>query len=197
MSGIQVTARENQPRFEEIGGGLVIASSLRKMLTLACAAAVLPACLITERKDYQEAPSFPPSIVTPGTATLPLDRIIVLDEVGADGGARELSFEVIVRDPNINDPLRARVFVNRPAAVTDDRALAFLKKEGIVSSNDSSERTFAFVLDMSSLDALRCNKIELMVASDFVSGMEPVEADESARVVWWAGPRGADMTECP
>ena len=180
----------------------MIASYLRKMLTLVCAAAVLPACLITERKNYEAAPSFAPSIVTPATASLPLDRVIVLSDVGgADGGIGELRFNVIVREPNINDGVRARVFVNRPAAVTGDGAILYLKSELPVPPNPSSdrpgERPFEFVVDTTSLNELRCNKIELIVASDFVSGITPVDPDESARVVWWAGPLGADLAECP
>ena len=196
-----MTARAKRLRFVEIGGGLVIASSLGKMLTLACAVAVLPACLITERKDYREAPSLPPSIVTPATATLPLDRIIVLDDVGgADGGVGELRFDVIVREPNVSDHVEARVFVNRPAAVTQD-AFPYLKSIEQVPTNLTSaqpgERPYAFVVDATGLNPVGCNKIELIVASGFIGSITPLDARESARVVWWAGPRGADLAACP
>lgn len=179
----------------------MIASYLRKMLNLACVAAVLPACLITERKDYQAAPSLAPSIVTTGAASRPLDRVIVLEDVGGeDGGIGTLVFEVIVREPNVNDDMRARVFVNRPAAITDDRAFLFMKKDEALPPNVSaerpSERPYTFIIEPSELNALECNRIELFVASDFRGAFTPVDLSESARVVWWAGPRGSDLAAC-
>lgn len=191
----------------EIGGGLVIASYPLKMLTLACAAAVLPACLITERKDYQEPPSVPPFIVTGATARFPLDRIIVLDDVpGPDGGVAELRLDgITVYEPNVNRRLEARVFVNRPWALPDmESAFPYATTPGEtlradLTSTNPADRPFSFTVDTTSrpFDPLRCNKIELVVASEFTALSKPVEPNDSARVVWWAGPRGADMAACP
>lgn len=189
----------NCRRFLEIGGGLVIASYLGKMLTLVCVAAVTPACLITESKNYQEAPSFPPSIVTPRAGVFQsLNQIIELIPAGGgeDGGVGELRFNVIVREPNVNQGLEVRVVVSR-----HDRTLSNIARVARIPPNPSSttpgERPFEFDLPTGTLSETGCNRIELIVASEFIADATPADLAESARVVWWAGPAGADMTECP
>jgi len=166
------------------------------MLALACAAAVPSAgCLITERPDYRAAPAYPPSIVTPATAAHPLDRIIVLTPPsGGDAGGGELVFDVVVREPNVNDDLEAKVFVNRVG-----NAANIPVSERIPANPAASrpgERPFQFVIPASALVEGQCNKIELVVASGFVGSFTPVDLDESARAVWWAGPAGVDLTSC-
>ncbi len=166
------------------------------MLLLACATAVLPAgCLITERPDYRAAPGYPPSIVTPATATLPLDRIIVLAPAGGeDGGAGELVFEVVVRDPDVNAELEAKVFVNRVGNAANIPISERIPPNPAAAR--PGERPFQFVLPASALVEGQCNKIELVVASGFVGSFTPEDLDESARAVWWAAPVGTDLTSC-
>jgi len=190
---------KNCRRFFEIGGGLVIASYLGKMLTFVCVAAVTPACLITESKNYQEAPSFPPSIVTPRAGVFqPLNQIIELVPAGGgeDGGVGELRFNVIVREPNVNDTVEVRVVVSR-----HDRMDSNIARATRISPNPTSttpgERPFEFDLPTGTLSETGCNRIELIVASEFTRESTPADLAESARVVWWAGPAGADMTDCP
>ena len=176
----------------------MIASYLGKMLTLVCVAAVTPACLITESKNYQEAPSFPPSIVTPRAGVFqPLDQIITLTPggVGDDGGLGELRFNVIVREPNVNQTVEARVFVRR----SDTGSVTIPINERIPTnptSSTPSERPFEFVLPAGTLSETNCNRIELVVASDFIGSFTPADLNESARVVWWASPDGTLMSAC-
>lgn len=200
MSEIGMASGWKSPRIAEIGGGLVIASYLRKMLTLACVAAVLPACLITDRKDYQAAPSFPPFVVaTP--ASYQLDRLIVLEDVvSPDGGLPELSFDVRVHDRNVNDTLKVRVFVNRRADDTSPDSYRFAELMPDPDSDTPFERPYGFTVATNTAPFRPgdCNKIELLVATDFTDerNFEPVDPNEFARAVWWAGPRAADVGTC-
>jgi len=177
----------------------VIASYLGKMLTLVCVAAVTPACLITESKNYQEAPSFPPSIVTPRAGVFqPLNQIIKLVPAsgGEDGGVGELRFNVIVREPNVNQPIEAHVVLRRWDR-TDTSIPINVRIQPNPTSTTPGERPFEFLLPTGALSETGCNRIELIVADEFSDSVTPANLDESARVVWWAAPDGADMGLCP
>jgi len=91
----------------------------RATLLLATAPALLmSACLVTETKRFPAEENLPSSIVTTETAPFPSDEIIRIDDgapVPTDGGVvtpTEITLAVVVRDPNLDQTLEARLFAD-------------------------------------------------------------------------------------
>jgi hypothetical protein len=163
----------------------------------------LSGCVVLERKSYEDEPSLPPSIVTPPTARFPLDRIVRLEPAGVADDAGEtssLAFDVIVRDPNVNQRLDARVYVDQPAGLP---APPPIQAGPPVAANGRVERPYTFVLGRALFADDRCHKVELVVASEFVGNRTPADPGEFATAVWWVAPApsspGAtiDLRGCP
>jgi hypothetical protein len=141
-------------------------------------------CLITDDLDIPEETNFPPSIVSDRAAdpALPIEEIVVLrlDEV------ESLTFPVIVRDPNIEEPLEWLVLLNFV-----DGASPQLLDGGNIAPSGSIERQFDFTLDGADLSRLtpgECHKIELRVSRAFQGGFDfylPEEPGDLDVAVWW------------
>lgn len=175
--------------------------------TLAAAAAVsagsAAGCVVLERKAYEDEPSLPPSITTPATARFPLDRVVRLEPPAAGDDAGEtstLAFDVVVRDPNVNQRLDARVFLDQPAG---SPAPTPILAGPPVAATGQVDRRYSFLLPRALFDDDRCHKVELVVASEFVGNRTPADPGEFAAAVWWVAPVPSspaatiDLRGCP
>lgn len=138
------------------------------------------ACVVTDPIEFSPERNLPPAISSAPSALNPIERIVRLDldENGADGGQLELTFQVVINDPNLQQSLEAKVFIDR-----DTRAL----NEYEIAPSGSLTRPFAFTVPAASLGpAGTCHKVELVVSAAFTFGTRrPVEDGDVGNAVWW------------
>ena len=178
-----------------------ILATLPKGVMLLGAAAV-SGCLLTERVSFEDSGALPPSVASAPSGP-PLNQIVVLRrDVPAEEIPTSLSFEVSIRDANVNQELFARVFINdqpdllpRPTPVIDRR----------VAASGSLERRFPFTLSTQLFPANACHKVELLVSGAFQDdpgSREPEEPGDLGLAVWWIDSRNqnndpVDLGSCP
>lgn len=156
------------------------------------AASLLPACLITDSLDEPRELNLPPAIVSsPAAATLPiptdLESIVSVDlqRDAPEGGPGEVVLPVEVRDPNLEQALFYRFFVDFDAELN---ATSPISGDRIPPSGELA-RDLTVTVPFSALGtAGRCHKLELRVSSAFVDPLpqyDPVDAEDLAVAVWW------------
>ena len=167
---------------------------------LAFAASVTASgCIATSPVEFSEDENFPPSIISQPGAQYPLREI---GELNLDDPVEtpELPLEVIVRDPNVDQTLEYRIFVDSPTPPGND----FPIDQDVIEPTGEVERPRTFNVPYDALTpAGVCHKIELVVVGNFASNVEPrrplQEGDVDDRT-WWI--RVIDMdfpvitTEC-
>ncbi len=155
------------------------------------------ACLVTEDVDYSPEPNWPPSIESQPGAQHPLREMVVVDlDAPPDGGLSDLPLEVEVRDPNVDDELQAKVFV-------DDGTNATVRAPVPPSGSPVRRLTIAVPLQ-GPLLVLGCHRVELRVTRRFrfVPPQEPEEPGDLGTAVWWVVTRDDtqrtfDPSSCP
>jgi hypothetical protein len=169
---------------------------------------LLPCC-ITQDVQYQAPPDVPPSIESTPTAEHPINEIIVLDppaQVGDAGmGPASIFLDVQVRDPNLNQRLRYRLFIDYQRGEISPR---IIDERPIPPSMELVRTERIEVPIRPYLNSPGCHRIELFVSSGFQpagpTARLPVTDGDLATATWWvatrdpAAPMGfVDMTDCP
>lgn len=153
--------------------------------TFALAASVTASgCIAANPIDFPEDENFPPSAVSQPGAEYPLREIGQLD-LDAPVATQELPLEVIVRDPNVDQTLEYRIFIDSPTPPGNDP----FTDQGVILPTGDVERPRTFTVPYDQLTpAGECHKIELIVVGAFASQVEPrrpvQEGDFDART-WW------------
>jgi hypothetical protein len=165
---------------------MAFASKFRAMLFFAScvalgAAACSGGCIATSTIEFDPAENFPPSVVSDPSADFPLNRIgqINLDDLVE---TPEMPLQVIIRDPNIDQTLDYRMFLDSPPAPE----VPF--NSGEVLPSGFVERPTVFFVPHDLLGAGRCHRIELVVVGEFDSFVEPrrpAEEGDFDDATWW------------
>ncbi len=162
-----------------------------------CCAMLFAGCLVTEDLDYVPEPNWPPSVESQPGAQHPIREVIVLD-LGAqlDGGSSEIPLEVLVRDPNVEDELQGKLFV-------DEQQNAAVRVP--IPPSGSAERLLTVAVPVQGpLLSVGCHRLELRVTRRFrfVPPQEPEEPGDLGTAVWWVytrdeTQRSFDPASCP
>ena len=147
--------------------------------TVLCACLSATGCIATDTIEFQPEENFPPSVVSQPAALFPLNEI---GELNLDDPVetQELPLEVIIRDPNIDQTLEYRIFLNSPP----DNPIDF----DVIDPVGAVERPRTFSIAFDSLTPGICNKIELVVVGAFASFVDPrrpVEEGDADIATWW------------
>lgn len=140
-------------------------------------------CIATDTIEFEPTENFPPSIVSPTDADFPLNQI---GQVNLDDPveAPEVRLQTIVRDPNFEQTLEFRIFLDSeppPAA-------EFAIQQGTIGPNGFLERAPVFSIPYDILPPGICHKIELVVVGEFASMVEPrrpLDFGDYDEVTWW------------
>lgn len=155
-------------------------------------AAAATGCVTTNPVEFSAEQNFPPSVVSQPNAEYPLREI---GQLNLDDPVEtpELPLEVIVRDPNVEQTLEYRIFLdseNPPGTEFPIDDGEILPEGGFV------EREETFTIPYSALTAGVCHKIELVVVGDFASFVEPrrpVEEGDVDDATWWVEVTSTDQ----
>lgn len=170
---------------------MAFASKIGWMLFFAsCAAlgtgALSGGCIATNTIEFEPVENFPPSIISQPLADFPLNEIgeLNLDDPLAPGEPAEIPLEVIVRDPNLDQTLEYRLFLDAPEPPGVERPI----QEAEVEPSGFVERPRTFTVSYDELAPGECHKIELVVVGQFASNVEqrrPVEPGDVDQATWW------------
>lgn len=160
---------------------MTFASHLSWMLSFASSAAICVSatgCIATSTIEFDPDENFPPSIVSQPGAEYPLDEIgeLNLDETVET----EVPLEVIIRDPNFDQTLEYRIFLDAPPDLPVDF--------DVIDPVGTLERPRTFSIPNDSLAPGICHKIELVVVGMFASFVEPrrpVQEGDVDQATWW------------
>lgn len=152
---------------------------------LAFAASVASSgCIATSPVEFPEDENFPPSVISEEGAQYPLREIGELN-LDVPVEVRELPLEVIVRDPNVDQTLSYRVFVD--AETVNDSPILEGTVEPFQGEVDRP-RTFTVPYEVLTPAGV-CHKIELLVTGAFAPGaVEPRRPAQEGDIddrTWW------------
>jgi hypothetical protein len=169
---------------------MAFASKLPRMLFFAscvalAASASSSGCIATSTIEFEPVENFPPSIISQPLADFPLDEIgrINLDPAPPTE-LTEMPLDVIVRDPNFDQTLQYRIFLDSP----EPPAAEFAIQQGDVEPTGFLERPRTFAISYDELAPGECHKIELVVVGEFASNVaqrRPVEPGDVDQATWW------------
>jgi hypothetical protein len=167
---------------------MAFASKLHRMLFFAsCVALVASAstggCIATSTIEFEPVQNFPPSIISQPLADFPLNEI---GEINLDDPVEspEMPLQVIIRDPNFDQTLDYRIFLDAPPPPAAELRI----QEGEIDPTGFLERPSEFFISYDELDPGECHKIELVVVGKFASNVEqrrPVEPGDIDQATWW------------
>lgn len=170
---------------------MAFASKFRGMLFFAScvalgASAFGTGCIATSTIEFEPVENFPPSIVSQPLANFPLNEIgrINLDDPLPPGEPAEMPLQVIIRDPNFDQTLEYRIFLDPPPPP----AAEFATQQGDIEPTGFLERPRTFAISYDELAPGECHKIELVVVGQFASNVEqrrPVEPGDIDQATWW------------
>jgi hypothetical protein len=154
------------------------------------ASAASSGCIATGTIEFEPVENFPPSIISEPLADFPLNEI---GQINLDDPAEspEMPLQVIIRDPNFDQTLDYRIFLDAPAPP----AAEFPIQDGEIEPTGFLERPRTFTISYDELDPGECHKIELVVVGKFASNVEqrrPVEPGDIDQVTWWVEVTNAD-----
>jgi hypothetical protein len=166
--------------------------SIRMVFLASCVTAASAAgCIATSPVDFPEDENLPPSVVSQSAAQYPLRDI---GQLNLDDPVEvpELPLEVIVRDPNVDQTLEYRLFLDSPTPPGDDSPI----QSGVIEPSGEVERPRTFTIAYDSLTpAGVCRKIELLVSGAFANFVEPRRPAQEGDIddrVWWIEVTDAD-----
>jgi hypothetical protein len=150
------------------------------------AAASSSGCIATNTIEFEPVENFPPSIISQPLAEFPLNEIgqINLDDELPPGEPAEMPLEVIIRDPNFDQTLEYRLFLDAP----EPPAAELQIQEGEIDPTGFLERPRTFAISYDELAPGECHKIELVVVGRFASNVEkrrPEEEGDIDEATWW------------
>jgi len=145
-------------------------------------------CIATSTIEFDPDENFPPSVVSEPTAEFPLNRI---GQINLDDPVEtpEMPLEVVIRDPNVDQTLDYRMFLDSPPAPE----VPF--NDGEVPPSGFVERPTVFFVPYDRLAAGECHRIELVVVGEFDSFVEqrrPAEEGDFDDATWWVEVIDAD-----
>ena len=154
------------------------------------ACAIASGCIATDTIEFQPAENYPPSIVSEVNADFPLNEI---GQINLDDAVEppEMPLQVVVRDPNLDQSLQYRIFLDAPEPPAVERPI----QEGVIDPTGFVDRPTTFTISYNDLPAGQCHKIELVVVGMFASFVEqrrPVEPGDFDQVTWWVEVVDAD-----
>jgi len=165
---------------------MAFASKFRGMLFFASCVALgtsasSSGCIATSTIEFDPEENFPPSVVSQPAAEFPLNRI---GQLNLDDPVEtpQMPLEVIVRDPNIDQTLDYRMFLDSPPAPEVPFAAGEVPPSGFV------ERDRVFFVPYDLLEPGICHRIELVVVGEFDSFVEPrrpAEEGDFDDATWW------------
>jgi hypothetical protein len=158
------------------------------MLSLASSVALATAvsaagCVTTNPIEFSPEENFPPSIISQETAEYPLREIGQLNL--EESLETEVPLDVIVRDPNADQTLQYRIFLN---SETPPGTEFPIDDGSIAPQGGAVDRPLTFNIPHSLLTPGECNKIELIVVGSFFGFIEPrrpLEDGDFDGVTWW------------
>jgi hypothetical protein len=185
---------------------MAFASKFRGMLFFASCVALgtsapSSGCIATNTIEFDLEENFPPSIISQPTAEFPLNEIgqLNLDDPLPPGEPAEMPLEVIIRDPNFEQTLEYRIFLDSPPPP----AAEFAIQQGDIEPTGFLERPRTLAISYDELAAGICHKIELVVVGRFISNVEqrrPEEEGDADLATWWVEVTNADnlviLEEC-
>jgi hypothetical protein len=166
---------------------------------------LMQSCLITDPIDIPEDVDYPPSIISDNAGQNPIEEVVVLELF--DPEVTSLTFDVIVRDPNVEELLEYQIWVDYQGVEGD---LSPLLDFGEIPTADGAvDRQFSFPVD--NLDLFRsppnsCHKVELRVSGEFKDSAlefrDPVAEGDYDSAVWFIDARTDDgarptLEQCP
>jgi hypothetical protein len=157
---------------------MAFASKFRGMLLFAScvalgASASSSGCIATNTIEFE--------------AEFPLDEIgqINLDDLPPPEESTEMPLEVIIRDPNFEQTLEYRIFLDPPPPSEPE----FPIQQGFIEPTGFLERPRTFAISYDELDPGECHKIDLIVVgrflSDTVEQRPPAEEGDVDLATWW------------
>lgn len=157
-------------------------------------------CIATDRIEFEPVENFPPSIISQPEAEFPLNEIgaINLDDPLPPEQAAEMLLQTIVRDPNFDQTLQYRIFLDSPPPPASEIPIL----SGDIDPSGFLERDSEFAIPYEVLAPGFCHKIELVVVGQFASFVEPrrpVEPGDIDQATWWVRVTDDDtplMQEC-
>jgi len=167
---------------------MAFASKYFGMLYLASSTALVAAgastgCIATDTIEFVPVQNFPPSIISQALAKFPLNEIGAID-LDEPVEAPEMPLEVSIRDPNFDQTLDYRLFLDAPEPPAAEKPI----QEGVIDPTGFVDRPRTFTISYDELAPGKCHKIELLVAGEFASNTEqrrPVEEGDIDGVTWW------------
>jgi len=190
-------------------------------LLLPVVVAIMPGCLVTETKRFPQEQNLPSSVVTDESAEFQADEIIRLEGLPAplDGGVpTELTLNVVVRDPNLDQPLQARLFAdNAPPGLPSSQEVGcppgvdnvLLCRDVEPTPDRQLERPLTLgpiqlALLGLGLDEGRCLRLDLRVSEQFNTDRGSDDPDGDffvSQLVWWVlvtnGDPNVPLGSCP
>jgi hypothetical protein len=167
---------------------MTFASKLPGMLFFAScvalgASAPTSGCIATSTIEFDPVENFPPSIISQPLADFPLNEIgqINLDDLVE---SPEMPLQVIIRDPNFDQTLEYRIFLDSPPPPSPETPVDF----GLIPPEGVLERPSEFFISYDLLAPGICHKIELVVVGEFESFVEPrrpVQEGDVDQATWW------------
>jgi len=147
------------------------------------AAAFSGGCIATNTIEFDPAENFPPSIVSQPLADFPLNEIGQIN-LDVTVESPEMLLQVIIRDPNFDQTLDYRIFLDSPPPPAAELQI----QEGEIDPSGFLERDSEFPIPYDLLDPGICHKIELVVVGKFASNVEkrrPEEEGDIDQATWW------------
>jgi hypothetical protein len=143
-------------------------------------------CIATDRIEFEPTENLPPSIISQPGAELPLNEIgqVNLDDPLPPERAAEILLQTIIRDPNFDQTLQYRIFLDSPPPPAAELPI----QQGEVEAIGFLERPSEFFIPYEALAPGICHKIELVVVGQFASFVEPrrpVDPGDVDQVTWW------------
>ena len=175
---------------------MAFASKFRAMLSFASCVALgatvsSSGCIATSTIEFEPTETFPPSIVSQALADFPLNEIGAID-LDDPVDTPEMPLQVIISDPNFDESLEYRIFLDSPPPPTVEIPI----DDGVVLPVGTLERPSEFFIPYELLTPGICHKIELVVVGQFRSFVEPrrpVIPGDYDQVTWWVRVTDADQ----
>lgn len=201
------------PRPSSRGTAIAVVRVVVTAAVWALPALALSGC-ITQDLQFVPPTNFPPSIEVPLGGAYPLDEVIRLraDEIGGGGDAgpiNTLRFDVLVRDPDVDQELQYLVFVDYQRGVTlFPSSTGFVQPE-TSSASDRRLRSLPVQVPVrgEALSRAGCHRIEMLVSQRFriedgVPTRDPIVEGDLGTATWWVATQATegdsvDMTGCP
>ena len=168
---------------------MAFASKISGMLSFASCAALAAAgsaagCITTNPVEFSAEQNYPPSAISQPGAEYPLREIGQLN-LDDPVPSEEVPLEVIIRDPNVDQTLEYRIFLDSTNPPGSETPIDF---GTIEPQGGQVDRLATFNIPYTALAPGECHKIELVVVgmfANFVEPRRPVQEGDIDQATWW------------